>query len=165
MEVRLSDNDDLRAVTRALGQAANGKELKAQLRKNLRRELAPMVADVKQGWRSAPSGRGGARRRGGSLRGQLARATRGEVRISGQEAGVRIRTDGRRMPNQAKSLPTLAEGTKRPWRHPVYGDQDTWVAQQPFPRFYRAVRPNEASARRDVERAVETVFNQIVRAK
>lgn len=165
MQVTLHDNDDLRAVVRALGKAANGKELKTQLRKELRRELAPMVADVKQAWRSAPSGRGSVRRRGGSLRGSLARATRGEVRTSGREAGVRVRTDGRRMPNQAKSLPTLAEGTKRPWRHPVHGDRDVWVQQRPFPRFYRAVRPNEAAARREVERAVETVFRQIVRAR
>lgn len=165
MQVTIRDNDDLRAVARALGRAANGKELRKQLTKELRAEVRPLVADVKQAWRTAPSSRGSVRRRGGSLRGQLARATRGEVRLTGREAGVRVRTDGRRLPAGMRSLPTYAEGTKRPWRHPVYGNTDTWAMQRPFPRFYEAVRPNETHARRQVEQAVEAVFQQIVRAR
>ena len=50
------------------------------------------------------------------------------------------------------------------WRHPVYGDRDVWVVQRPFPRFYAAVRPSEAAARKACEDAVQAVFNQIARA-
>jgi len=171
MQFQVTDAGDLRAVSRALRQAADGKELRRQLTKQLRGELRPLVADVKAAWRAAPS-RGRRGRPGPPLRSLLARATRGEVRLTGREAGVRVRTDGRRMPSGMRALPGLAEGLghkvdRRPgrWRHPVYGNRDVWVSQRPFPRFYAAVRPDEAAARRGVERAVEAVFSQIARAR
>jgi hypothetical protein len=164
MQVTIRDAGDLKAVNRALGRAANGKELKQQLRQNLRGQIRPIVARVKLAWRTAPSmGRPHPGRP--PLRRLLANATRGQVRLARKEAGVRVRTDGRRMPAGMKALPTYAEGTKRPWRHPVGGDRDTWVTQRPFPQFFDAVRPDEAQARREVERAVEAIFRQIVRAK
>ena len=123
-----------------------------------------MVASVKAAWLTAPSQ--GHRHPGRpNLRTLLARATAGQVRFTGKEAGVRVRTDGRKMPDRMGSLPGYAEGIRRqPWRHPVYGDTDTWVVQQPFPRFYDAVQPNEAAARRQVIEAVDKVFDQIARA-
>lgn len=164
MQFQLRDAGDLKAVNRALRQAANGKDLRRNLVRELKGEIAPMVAKVKAAWLSAPSqGRRG--RRGPSLRRLLARSTRGQVRLSGKEAGIRIRTDGRRMPDQMRAIPTYAEGTKPRWRHPVFGDRTNWVAQDPFPRFFDAVRPDEARARREIERAVDAVFKQIVRAK
>jgi hypothetical protein len=166
MQFTLRDNGDLRAVSKALRQAANGKDLRRNLTRELRAEIAPMVARVKQAWRSAPS-RTARGRRGQSLRRLLANATRGQVRLSGREAGVRIRTDGRKMPPGMRAIPTYAEGTKPRWRHPVYGNRETWATQQPFPGqpFYGSVRPDQQRARREVERAVEQVFKQIVRAK
>lgn len=163
LDVKVRDAGDLKAVGRALREAANGKELRRQLTRQLRSEIAPMVADVKAAWRSAPSRTRS--RRGRGLRAALARATRGEVRLSGRTAGIRVRTDGRRMPPRMGAVPAYAEGTKRPWRHPVFGDRDTWARQSPFPRFYQAVQPNEARTRREVEQAVEAVFKQIVRAR
>jgi hypothetical protein len=167
VQVTIRDAGDLKAVNRALGQAANGKQLKKELRGRLRDVGRPLVAEVKSAWQSAPSGRGKVRRRGGSLRGNLARATRLEVRLTGKQAGVRVRTDGRRMPDGMKSLPGYAEGVRRrPWRHPVYGNRDVWVTQQPFPRFYKTVAGpgDEQRARRACEEAVEAVFKKIVRA-
>jgi hypothetical protein len=160
MQVTLRDVGDLKAVSRALRQAANGKELRKQLTRELRSEIAPMVAEVKAAWRAVPS-----RSARPKLRRALVKATRGQVRLTGKEAGIRVRTDGRRMPQGARALPTYAEGTKRPWRHPVYGNRDVWVSQRPFPRFFRAVRPDQARVRQQIEQAVETVFKQIVRAR
>jgi hypothetical protein len=156
------DTGDLRAVTRALRHAEGGQQLRRELVAELRREIRPIVARVKASWRSAPSNTPGRSK----LRRLLANATRGQVRLAGKDAGVRIRTDGRKMPARMKSLPTLAEGTKRPWRHPVYGDRaGPWVVQQPFGRFYATVQPDAYAARRDVERAVEDVFKRIARAR
>jgi hypothetical protein len=174
VQVTIRDNGDLKAVGRALREAANGKELRKQLTRELKHELAPMVASVKAAWRAAPSSQGRSSRRGGSLRSLLARATRAEVRLSGRQAGIRVRTDGRRMPSGMKGLPGLAEGLghavdrrRGRWRHPVFGDRDTWVSQRPFPGqpFYSSVQPHEARVRREVEQAVEAVFKQIVRAR
>lgn len=163
MQVTIRDTGDLRAVSKALKQASNGKELGQQLRRELRAEIRPIVAKVKTAWRTAPSA-GHPRRGQPDLRRLLAKATGGQVRLTGREAGVRVRTDGRKLPAGMKALPTYAEGTKRPWRHPVFGDTDTWVTQRPFPQFFDAVRPDEDRARREVERAVAAVFKQIVRA-
>jgi hypothetical protein len=169
MQVTIRDAGDLKAINKALKKAADGKEIRKQLGKQLRGQIRPMVASVKAAWLSAPS-RGhasSARARRGQpdLRKLLARATAGQVRFTGKEAGVRVRTDGRKMPSGSRALPTYAEGTKRPWRHPVFGDREVWVTQQKFPRFYEAVQPNEAQARRQVIEAVDQVFDQIARAR
>jgi hypothetical protein len=163
MQVTIKDAGDLKAVNRALRQAANGKDLRRNLTRELKGELAPTVTRVKAAWRAAPS-RGRRGRRGPPLRSLLARATRAEVRLTGREAGIRVRTDGRRLPSGMRALPTYAEATKRPWRHPVFGDRTNWVTQQPFPRFYQALDTDEARVRRECIRAVEAVFKQIARA-
>jgi hypothetical protein len=170
MQVTIRSTGDLKAVNRALKQAADGK----QLRKNLNRELGavtgPMVAKVKAAWRSAPSkghaSSSRARRGQPDLRVLLAKATRAEKRLTGKQAGVRVRTDGRKMPDRMKALPGYAEGIRRrPWRHQVFGDRETWVTQQPFPRFYQAVQPDEARARQQTIKAVAQVLDQIARAR
>lgn len=170
MQVTIRDAGDLRAVGKALKRASDGKEIGRQLRKELRGQLRPMVAAVKAAWLSAPShGHGSstrARRGQPDLRVLLAKATGGQVRFAGREAGVRVRTDGRKMPSGSKALPGYAEGIRRrPWRHPVFGDRETWVAQRPSPQFYQAVEPDEQAARREAIRAVDQVFKQIVRAR
>jgi hypothetical protein len=176
VQVTIRDTGDLKAVAKALKQVADGKELRKQLTRELRDVARPLVPKVRAAWLAAPSkglsGRktynsatGRVSGRGPTLRSLLAKATRSEVRLTGKQAGVRIRTDGRKMPDGMKSLPGYAEGIRRrPWRHPVYGDRETWVSQQPFPRFYQAVQPDEAAARRACEEAVETVLQQIARA-
>jgi hypothetical protein len=169
MQVTIRDTGDLRAVNKALKQAADGKELRKQLGKQLRSEIRPMVASVKAAWLAAPSeGHSGstkARRGLPDLRWLLAKATAGQVRFTGKEAGVRVRTDGRKMPSGSKKLPAYAEGiARRPWRHPVFGDSETWVAQPRFPRFFEAVQPDEARARRACIEAVDQVLDKIARA-
>jgi hypothetical protein len=72
--VTIRDSGDLKRVTRQLRQQADGKELVKELRTGLRAILVPIRDEVKAAYRSAPSGRGGARRKGGSLRGALAKA-------------------------------------------------------------------------------------------
>jgi hypothetical protein len=170
MQVTIRDAGDLKAINKALKQASDGKEIRKQLGKQLRGQIRPMVASVKAAWLSAPS-QGHktstrARRGQPDLRKLLAKATAGQVRFTGKEAGVRVRTDGRKMPDHMKALPGYAEGIRRrPWRHPVFGDREMWVTQPKFPRFYEAVQPNEAAARRQVIEAVDAVFDQIARAR
>lgn len=164
MQVTIVDRGDLRAVSRALKQHADGKELAKQLRKNLREAARPLVPKVRAAWLSAPS-QNQPNVGGVDLRALLAKATRLEVRTTGKEAGVRVRTDGRKMPSGMRSLPGYAEGIRRrQWRHPVYGRRSTWTTQRPFPRFYAAVRPDEQRARRACEEAVDAVFDKIARS-
>jgi hypothetical protein len=170
MQVMLVDAGDLKAAAKALRQFSDGKELGRQLSRNLRVVAQPLVPKVKAAWLSAPSkghaSSSRARRGQPNLRALLAKATRVEVRRSGRQAGVRVRTDGRKMPSGMRSLPGYAEGVRRrPWRHPVFGNPELWVRQEPFPRFYDAVQPDETQARQAVERAVADIFDKIARAR
>jgi hypothetical protein len=167
VQVQLVSSGDLKAVAKALRKHADGKELRRELTQGIREVLAPAVPAVKAAWLSAPSK---GRRHPGrpSLRSLLARSTRMEVRTTGRFAGARVRTDGRKMPDQMRSLPSYAEGIRgRPWRHPVMGDRETWVTQEPFPRFYDAANEavDQADAVREIERVVGRIFDKIERAR
>jgi len=157
--VTIRDAGDLKRVTRQLRQQADGKELVKELRAGLRGVLVPIRDEVKAAYRSAPSKGGKAGRRGGSLRGQLARATRVEVRTTGRMAGARLRVDGRKMPAGSRSLPAYWEGYKRPWRWPVYGNREAWAQGRARPTFDRTVEPHED----DADRAVDEVLDGIRR--
>lgn len=168
MQLVLVDSGDLKAISKALRHHADGKRLRKELTDELRAAARPLVPKVKAAWLAAPEfqgRRGRGRAAQPDLRKRLADATWLQVRLTGKEAGVRIRSDGRRMPDRMKALPGYAEGIRRrPWRHPVYGNRDVWVNQRPFPRFYAAVQPDEATARRHVNAAVDKVFDAIERA-
>lgn len=167
MQVRLVDSGDLKAINKALKQIEGGKEIRQAVGRELRgivREQR-LVENVRRAWRSAPSMQGPGRGQP-DLRVLLAKATGAQVRFTGKSAGVTVRTDGRKMPSGMKALPGHAEGIRRrPWRHPVYGNRNAWVQQQPFPRFYDAVQPNEHAAREAIQRAVERTVSQIVRVR
>jgi hypothetical protein len=175
MQLTLVDSGDLKAISKALRHHADGKQLRKELMVELKQAAAPIVPKVQAAWRSAPAFGGRKSRANRSqpdLRELLARSTWVQARLTGKEAGVRVRTDGRKMPSGMKALPRLAEGLGHSvdrragrWRHPVYGDRDTWVSQQPFPRFYQAIGDgDDLAARRAVNQAVDKVFDQIERA-
>jgi hypothetical protein len=167
VRVELVDTGDLKAVRRELRRASNGKELAKELGGAMRDVLRPIRDDVKAAYLAAPS-KGRPRRRGGpSLRSLLAKATKMEVRTTGKLAGARIRTDGRKMPAGMGSLPAMWEGPPqgKRWRHPVFGDTETWVAQRSTPTFHRTVEPSETQARAEIERVVGRIFDKIERAR
>jgi hypothetical protein len=154
------DPADLRRVTRELRRLEDGRELVADLRRTLQAILAPVAADVKAAYRSAPSRRrGGARRRGGSLRGQLAKVTRVEVRTGTSRPVALVRVDGRKMPDHMRSLPQMWEGEKR-WRHPIPSDPDIWVQQPSHPLFDRIVQQHEHRAHAEVEQSVNRLLRR-----
>jgi hypothetical protein len=169
--VRIIDSGDLRRVNKQLRQQANGKELLKELRTGLRDVLNPIKVEVQIAYRSAPSkghaSSSRARRSQPNLRTLLAKATRVEIRATGRQAGARLRVDGRKMPSGMKALPRYYEGTKRPWRHPVFGFRgglsviNRWVSQQPNPTFDRTVEPHEDEARRKVEQVVDGVRRKL----
>jgi len=175
VQFELIDGGRLKVLAKELKQQAEGKQLRKDLVKELRTEGNRVRDRVRAAWLSAPSeGHGtasAAREALPDLRKLLAKATRTQVRLTGKEAGVRVRTDGRKMPNRMRGLPRIVEGLGhavdgRPgrWRHPVFGNPDVWVSQRPFPRFYAAVRASDDMQERQAcERAVEAMFQRIAR--
>jgi hypothetical protein len=155
--VQLRTGGDLKRISRELRSMGN-KELKKRFGKELRAAAKPMVPAVRQAIRQIPSKRPYS---ADGLRGHLSRATKLEVRTTGKDAGVRIRVDGRKMPDKQKALQAYMEGLKRPWRHPVFGNREVWVKQEPSPYFYKTVRPLGMRARTNVNRAIDRVAKDI----
>ena len=108
--------------------------------------------------RQIPSSRGYS---ADGLRGRMSKAVKLEVKLTGKQAGVRIRVDGRKMPTHEKALQAYMEGLKKPWRHPVYGNKEVWVKQDPSPYFYKTVRPLGTRTRVNVNRAMDRVAKKI----
>jgi hypothetical protein len=160
MQLTLVDSGDLKHISKALRNHADGKRLRKELVAEMKEAANPLVPQIKAAWLAVPSSS-----QKPKLRQALAKATRVQVRLTGKEAGVRVRTDGRKMPSGSRALPGYAEGIRRrPWRHPVFGNREVWVTQQPFPRFYDAAKLDEVTMRRRCNAAVDKVFDQIERA-
>jgi hypothetical protein len=163
VRVSIGDSDDLRRLNKQLHQQADGKELRKELNAAFRAVMNPIRDQVKAAYLAAPAYRGRRFRQGPPLRTLLAKATRTEIRTAGKMAGIRVRVDGRKMPSGMKSLPAYYEGYKRPWRHPVHGDRETWRAQPARPTFDRTVEPHEDEAGRAIEQAIEQVRRKLER--
>lgn len=149
----------LREVSRDL-RRMNEREVAGRFRRELRAAAIPLVPAVRASIARIPS-TGGVRRAGGTLRGELSKAVRLEVRTVGPLAGVSIRVDGRRMPGREGKLPAYEEGTAAPWRHPVFGHTAVWVQQAAHPYFYKVVVPLGLTSRVAVNRAIDSITRGI----
>jgi hypothetical protein len=170
MRTTIRDAGDLKAVNKQLRQQADGKELRKELTGGIRQVLGPVRDQVKAAYLAGPSRelpKSRSRAPLGSLRRLLAKATRIEVRTTGRMAGARIRVDGRKMPAQMRSLPAMWEGPPRGkrWRHPVFGDRETWVAQPSHPTFYPTVEPHTDDAGRAVDKVLDGIRRELERRR
>jgi hypothetical protein len=80
--------------------------------------------------------------------------------IHGELVTIGVEVNSARMRSGEKSLPLMLEGAK-PWRHPVYGDRENWVAQTSYPYFHEATALMGPAGRRAVERAMDIIERQI----
>jgi len=148
---------DLAQISREL-RKMNNKQMATRFRKELRAAASPLVPAVRASIRRLPSSRGYS---ASGLRGRLSRATKLEVRTTGKEAGVAIRVDGRKMPAHQRAVPAYMEGTKKRWKHPVYGRRSLWVSQGAHPYFYRVMAAAGGRARTAVGRVMDQVSKDI----
>lgn len=154
MDVR--SGTELRRISSGLRQLSDGKQLRNAFSSELRAAAAPLVPAVRASIRAIPSKTGT-----GDLRAAMARATKLSVRTVGPRAAVSIAVDGTKMPAGKRALQSYMEGTKKPWRHPVYGNTEVWVSQQPHPYFYKVVRPLGATSRYAVNRVLNKTAKKI----
>ncbi|MFB7736164.1 hypothetical protein ACFC08_17620 [Streptomyces sp. NPDC056112] len=154
--LELRTGKELTRIARELRRMDNP-ELKKRFNKELRAAAKPMVPAVRQAIRQIPSQR---RYTASGLRGRMSKAVKLEVRTTGKDAGVRIRVDGRKMPNREKSLQSYMEGVKPRWRHPVFG-HDVWVQQPSKPYFFKTVDQLGRQTRQNVNRAIDQVARDI----
>lgn len=122
--VRIESEDLARAVAK-LRKASDGKQLRRDTLTALRGAARPAQFEVKQVARGLDA-------KGpvdGGFRKDMAAAVGTKVRLSGDQAGVSIRLARGRLKGRAG----IARYSNRPgwWRHPVMGDRDVWVRQDP----------------------------------
>ncbi|BBA99280.1 hypothetical protein RVR_5828 [Actinacidiphila reveromycinica] len=148
---------DLAKIAKEL-KAMDDKAVLKGFRKELRKAAAPLVPAVRASIRAIPSSRPYSPN---GLRGQMSRATTLQAKTTGKQASVVIRVDGRKMAAGAKAVQAYMEGIKKPWRHPVYGNTEAWVTQQPHPYFYKVVRTVGPRARLAVARVMDDITKKI----
>jgi hypothetical protein len=145
---------------RALKREEDGKQLRRDLLRELKKPLAPAVAEIKSGVMAMPV-HGGIPPAGGEpLRPAVAKRIRSEVKLSGKAIGVRVRA--RRTP----AVRNFAHAPKRinsakGWRHRVYGS-DRWVVQMGNPGYFdEPLEERRGEFRRSVLEAMDATARRI----
>lgn len=146
-----TEQEGLQAVARSLKKEEGGKALRRDLLRGLREAMEPMRDQAKSNLLSIASA---GRSRGAPLRQSVAKQLKAQTRLSGRKTGVRMHVPRNKgMPREFGNAPKALNNPKG-WRHPVFGDTDTWTDQtaQPTEWFDRATR--DKSAREQVRKAV-----------
>lgn len=155
--IELRHGRDLTRIVREL-RRMDDREVVKRFRRELRTAAAPLVPAVRASIRAIPSKRPYT---ADGLRGQMSRATGLQLKTTGRQASAVIRVDGRKMPTRAKSVQSYVEGVKSPWRHPVYGNREVWVRQEPHPYFYKVMTAAGPRARLAVNRVMDQISRDI----
>jgi hypothetical protein len=146
----------MRGISRDLRAAAPA--MRRRLRTNITAAMKPMQQEAQRNAFNIPVK--GPKSTG--LRVAIMRATKIQINTGARVVRVRLKTDGKAMPEGQQSLATLMEGSNGlkslKWRHPVYGPHDskTWVGQSSHPYFAPAVLHNLPG----VDRAVDAALKQ-----
>lgn len=157
------EQKSLQDLSRRLMAEADGKKLRRDLGKELKRAAIPIVTHAKSNVMSMPSSGGGAA--GAPLRATIARQVKTQVRWSGRSTGVRIRVGRSKMPRGFKNAPKRLNSA-RGWRHPVFGDTDRWVTQQGRPSwFHEATRGHRTEVRKAIQRAMKAAADRVARGR
>jgi len=166
---------DLRSITaRIKAQADGGKLIKRELAASLRKIgdrvvqaeqqaiLGTTIRGVKGGQRTGDERikRGGRRGQGQGVRRNIAAAIMRRNRLSGREQGVEVRVSKGRMPAGMGKIPFNAN-TQGQWRHPVFGDRNTWASQTVSPRMWWTRTAKEQTSK--VNADMRAVLDEIAR--
>lgn len=157
---RVAGAEQYKRLARRLADAGRG-DLQRRLTREIRREGADALSDVRRAWRTVDvrSSGGGVvpPDRSTGLRRRVAAATR----ISVLGSGIRIRVEGKRVdPVYGQSLSRGLDGLGR-WRYPVFGNRAVRGENFGQEVFYRTLRRHEPRWRRGVIRAMEATAREI----
>ena len=156
VELRINSGSDLARLADDL-RAQAGPAMRARFTKELRGALKPAVPAVRRAALSIPAH--GPKHTG--LRQRIAKSAALGVRTNGSGAGANVVLSPERMPNGEKGLPAYMEGIGRPWRHPVYGDDNKWVSQAPHPFFYKTMEEQVPAIKRGIEQMLDRIAKDI----
>jgi hypothetical protein len=98
----------------------------------------------------------------GKYRDMLAAATKVSISFSQKQAGAKVVTSGRSLPENHRAL--LKVYTKDSFRHPVFGDDTDWVTQRGRPYFGAAFEKDLVRvAQQEINDALEEASNYLRR--
>lgn len=161
MAIELSiDQTALTSLARRLGDEADGKKLRRDLAKNMRKAIAPGVVEARanlmaMGTRGLPT-------EGEPLRRAVARGVRAEVRLGGRQVGAKLSVRKRGMPRGFKNAPARLNAAAG-WRRRLWG-RDQWVTQMGRPGWFDDVpKANRRRYRAAVVAAMSEAAKRISR--
>jgi hypothetical protein len=153
------DEASFRRVARALADEGDGKELRAELVRNLKAVVEPAAEEARAnilGMRS-----GGIPHAGESLRSAVAAGITTYVSL-GKNPAVGIKASKRNLPRGFVNAPKRLNSRKG-WKHRVFG-RDVWVTQLGAPEWFdRPIERRRKQYERAVEKALEDVAHRISR--
>lgn len=175
--------EEFRALSRRLRQAGR-KDLRKRLRTKINEAGKPVLEEVRVAVRTLPVQGGGgggtgqrlrfldgrakgkprkpskaadrARRRRAGLRASIAAATKLQITAK----GVRFVVNSARMPADQRTLPRHLDSPKG-WRHPVFGDRETWVHQRGKPYFAVTIKKRAPKFRQAILEAMDEIGKDI----
>lgn len=148
---------NLRTIAREL-RRMDDRTVKALFRKRLTDAAGPFVPKVRASALAIPIKAEGAQT---GLRARIAACAEVASWESGaRQVSVAVEIQPQRMPPRERSLPLMMEGVKR-FRHPVFGNRENWVQQQPHPYFYRAASGFGRASEEAMRRALDDITHQL----
>lgn len=150
--------EGLDALSRALRQESDGKDLRKELAANMREALKPAAAEAKSAALSIPSG-GSASSSSPALRPAIAKKIRPEVKLGGRWSGARIKA---RKTRNIRNFPNAPKRTQQAsWRTRIFGS-NTWREQRgKLDWFDDSMQGNAARYRDAVLDAMENMARRI----
>lgn len=148
------DSTEWYRLVRDLKKLDDGKALVTALRKRLRNAGTWAVDRIRKNL-DMPSPDGGPD--AGDMRALLAAATKVTISFSAKQAGAKVSTTEARIPQEHRGI--LRVYNKANFRHPVFGDTDTWVTQRGRPFFAEAFEAELVNlTRQEINAAMAEAF-------
>jgi hypothetical protein len=158
---------DLARLGRDLRKAGR-KDLNKEALRRLRKEVQPLVPQIRRAVRSTPGGSGDERSvkaraaRPRRLRDATARGVQVKASLTGKYAGVRLRVDTRHFPDGEKHIAKYLEGVLPRWRSKNWG-RDEWKQQRAHPFFYPTIRPHLPQVKAEIAKIIKEVSDELAK--
>jgi hypothetical protein len=155
-----------RDASRRLRQAGRG-DLQRRLTRAVKSEGQPALAAVRAAWLGVhvtplpPNDRGGMGRP--DIQTGLRRRVAAATQIQARQNGISIFVNDARVDSSYPSLVYYLNGfpRRRPWRHPVFGNKNVWVAQRGQEVFFPTLIKFAPAWRRACLDAMDQTIRQI----
>lgn len=122
----------------------------AMVPREVHKEVRPRLAEAGQKVKASAAANA-------SWSSRIPDALTSRVRLTGNRPGVYVQASSAKAPH---ARPFEGMTGRNPFRHPVYGNQNVWVAQAARPFLVPALRENDAEVKASMNEAVMAAFRK-----